>query len=78
MVKRALAEAIWKWTLTILVGVLALGFVVIAIVAFTDDPSAPSLPVLLAIFVGFLTFSYIVYLAMKFIKEKVIESFIED
>lgn len=78
MVKRALAEAIWKWTLAIMVGVLSLGVVVIAIVAFTDDPSAPSLPVLLALFGGFLFLSYIVYLAMKFIKEKIIESFIED
>ena len=78
MVKRALAEFIWKLTLAIMVGVIGLGVVIVLIVAFSDDSSAPSTPVLLALFISFLIFSYIVYLAMKFIKEKIIDSFIED
>jgi len=78
VIKRALVEAIWKWTVAIMIGVIALGIVVVSLIALSDDPGKPSILVLDAIFLAFLAFSYILYRIMKFIKEKIIESYIDD
>jgi len=59
-------------------GVVVLGFIVITIIAFSDDPNKPPIWILIALFMAFVLFAYVLFRIMKFMKETIIEDHIRD